>query len=185
MIVYYPIDHEISVSFLDASTGECFDETTCKPFIHHCYEFSQNVPALILAVFTYSDAQKNIRRRYINLILSSFQAQEDAVVDKSRCLLRDPDLAEQHKMALEYFLNQYDLFEGWKMIQQMTAVNLQDCLLQYQGKYLVEDGNNKRVFFRSRLDKTIEYYTIYLPDGYSTSRRYPLIAIMDTNRYNH
>lgn len=76
---------------------------------------------------------------------------------EARRLLGDSNLTEQHKMALEFFLNQYDLFEGWKMIQQMTAVNLQDCLLQCQGKYLLEDNNIKRVYFRSRLDKTIEY----------------------------
>lgn len=183
--VDYPIDQEISVSFFDASTGECFAKTTCKPFIHHCYEFSQNVPALILAIFTYFDAQGNAHGRFANLILSGFENQEDAVVGEARRLLGDSNLTEQHKMALEFFLNQYDLFEGWKMIQQMTAVNLQDCLLQCQGKYLLEDNNIKRVYFRSRLDKTIEYYTLRLPDGYSASRRYPLIAIMNTNRYNH
>lgn len=42
--VDYPIDQEISVSFFDASTGECFAKTICKPFIHHCYDFLRMFP---------------------------------------------------------------------------------------------------------------------------------------------
>lgn len=183
--VDYPLEQEIPVSFLDANTGECFARTSCRPFVRHCYELPRNAPALILAVFSYSDARGNIRYRYVNLILPAFEARESVLVEEARRLLSEPDLAEQHQMALEYFLNQYDMFEGWKEIQLMTAVSVQDNLLRIRGKYPLDDANNIRVFFRSRLDKTIEYYTVHLPDGYSPSRRYPLIAIMNTNRYNN
>ncbi|AZH29295.1 PHB depolymerase family esterase [Paenibacillus sp. M-152] len=89
-----------------------------------------------------------------------------------------------------------DPFEIWdsqvvreyiKLLKQIfisghTEQSQHPSLLQKEHIFLTADGIGES-FFVSRLDNSLQRYTIQLPSNYTAERRYPLIVLMPGKRY--
>jgi hypothetical protein len=149
--------------------------------VEHHFVYSALVrPLSVVVEGLQEEYDRYIQARAIDILHSAQKIQIEGLLEELKRLTdlpEDPFEIWDYRVVREYIKLLKQIFTCGHAEQSHSP-----SLLQEEHIFLSNDGIGEG-FFVSRLDNSLQRYTIQLPRSYSTDRQYPLIVLMPGKRY--
>ena len=188
--VLYPIDcvniaddTRIHMQIVDHVTNTVLYEQECRFHIFYAvstkrlHYYSDSIFNYLDVEFSYQTISGEVKKIKTKIYLSEPKNFVEPIKERAKSILKQ-ECSDEVRYYLEYILKLNDsesnteLFSKWEKISKVVAVIESGDYYNY-----LRSEGEKVVCFHSDIDDTLDNYTVTLPRGYSSERKYPLLVI--------